>query len=81
MMQRIIENTDYAEEELMRWRENNDSMPLDQCRYNAKVSNLIDELDAIRYTRATDVDDVNKKIDMLVEILLRGIEFKFEEFM
>ena len=76
MMQRIIENTVYTEEELMRWRENNDSMPLDQCRYNARVSYLIDELDGIRYTRATDVDDVNKKIDMLVEILLRGIEFK-----
>jgi hypothetical protein len=77
-MQHIIENTDYTEEDYMRWREIYDRMPIDQCCYNAKASNLIGELDAIRYTRATDVDGVNKKVDMLVEILLRGIVFKFE---
>jgi hypothetical protein len=36
----------------------------------------MDELNDIRYTRVTDIDDVNQKIDKLIEIMLRGIEFK-----
>lgn len=43
---------------------------------DAKVSNLIEELNRIRYTRVVDVDDVNNKIDNLIEILLRGVDFK-----
>jgi hypothetical protein len=78
MMRRIIENTPCTIEQVKHWQNKgtDQELPLMFAKYNAKASNLIDELDAIRYTRATDVDDVNKKIDMLVEILLRGIEFK-----
>jgi hypothetical protein len=51
-------------------------LPLMRARYNAKASNLIEELNDIRFTRVTDINDVNDKIDKLVAILLRGIEFK-----
>lgn len=75
-MERIIENTSYTQEELMRWHENHDRMPLDHCRYNAKASHLLVELNNITMYRSLDPEDVDRKIDMLVEILCRGIEFK-----
>ena len=78
MMNKIIENTHCTVEEVKRWRKEgtDQELPLLRARYNAKASNLIGELNDIRFTRVTDINDVNDKIDKLVAILLRGIEFK-----
>jgi hypothetical protein len=78
MMDKIIENTPCTVEEVKRWRKQgtDQELPLMRARYNAKASNLIEELNDIRFTRVTDINDVNDKIDKLVAILLRGIEFK-----
>jgi hypothetical protein len=78
MMNKIIENTPCTVEQVKHRRKvgTDQELPLMIARYNAKASNLIEELNDIRYTRATDVDDVNNKIDKLVEILLRGVNFK-----
>ena len=44
--------------------------------YNGKASILIDELNKIRYDRVNDIDDMNEKIGKLIDIMIRGIEFK-----
>ena len=75
-MKDIIQNTPGTIAETKRWRDKNPEMPLMHAVHNAKVSILMDELNDIRYSRPTDIDDVNQKIDKLIEIMLRGIEFK-----
>jgi hypothetical protein len=78
MMYSIIGHTPVTVEQVKTWRKQgtDKEVPLMVARHNAQVSNLLDELNDIRFTRVTDVDDVNNKIDKLIEILLRGIEFK-----
>lgn len=78
MMNSIIKNTPVTVEQVKNWRKEStdQELPLMIAKHNAKVSNLIEELNDIRYTRVSDVDDVNNKIDKLVEILLRGVDFK-----
>lgn len=76
MMKDIIQNTPGTIAETKRWRDKNPEMPLANAAYNGKASILMDELNDIRFTRVTDIDDVNQKIDKLIEIMLRGIEFK-----
>jgi len=46
------------------------------AKYNAKAGTLLEELNDIRYNRVNTIDDVNEKIDKLIDILIRGIEFK-----
>ena len=77
-MDKIISNTTVTVEQVNEWRKQgtDEEVPLMVAKHNAKVENLIEELNDIRYARVTDVDDVNNKIDKLVEILLRGVEFK-----
>ena len=77
-MDKIIENTHCTVEEVKRWRKEgtDQELPLLRARYNAKASNLIEELNDIRFTRVTDINDVNDKIDKLIEILIRGVNFK-----
>lgn len=75
-MKDIIQNTHGTIAETKRWRDKNPEMPLMHAVYNGKASILINELNDIRYARVNDIDDVNQKIDKLIEILIRGIEFK-----
>ena len=75
-MKDIIQNTPGTIAETKRWRDMNPEMPLMHAVYNGKASILMDELNDIRYTRVNDVDDVNQKIEKLIEIMLRGIVFK-----
>lgn len=72
----IIKNTPGTVAETKRWRDMNPEMPLMHAAYNGKASILIDELNKIRYDRVNDVDDVNEKISKLIDIMIRGIEFK-----
>jgi ssDNA-specific exonuclease RecJ len=78
MMNSIIKNTPVSVDQVKQWRKQgtDEEVPLMVAKHNAKVSNLIEELNDIRYTRVIDVDDVNNKIDKLVEIILRGVEFR-----
>lgn len=77
-MDSVIRNTPITVEQVKIWRQEgtDNEVPLMIARHNAQVSNLMVELNDIRYARATDVDDVNNKIDKLIEILLRGVNFK-----
>ena len=77
-MNSIIKNTPVSVDQVKQWRKQgtDEEVPLMVAKHNAKVSNLIEELNDIRYTRVIDVDDVNNKIDKLVEIILRGVEFR-----
>lgn len=75
-MKDIIQNTPGTIAETKKWRDKNPEMPLMHAVHNAKASILMDELNNIRYARVNDIDDVNQKIDKLIEIMLRGIEFK-----
>lgn len=75
-MKDIIQNTPGTIAETKRWRDKNPEMPLAHAAYNGKASILMDELNGIRLARVNDIDDVNQKIDKLIEIMLRGIEFK-----
>lgn len=75
-MKDIIQNTPGTIAETKRWRDKNPEMSLAMAAWNGKASILMDELNDIRYTRVNDIDDVNQKIDKLIEIMLRGIEFK-----
>lgn len=77
-MNSIIAHTPITVEQVKQWRKQgtDQEVPLMVAKHNAQVSNLLDELNDIRYARATDVDDVNNKIDKLIEILLRGVNFK-----
>lgn len=72
----IIQNTPGALAATKQWRDKNPEMPLMHAVHNGKASILIDELNDIRYARVNDIDDVNQKIDKLIEILMRGIKFK-----
>jgi ssDNA-specific exonuclease RecJ len=78
VMNSIIKNTPVSVDQVKQWRKQgtDEEVPLMVAKHNAKVSNLIEELNDIRYTRVIDVDDVNNKIDKLVEIILRGVEFR-----
>jgi hypothetical protein len=78
MMNKIIENTPVTKQQVEFWRKTNTSnqLPLMIAKRNAKAAALIGELNDIRYATVTDVSDVNNKIDSLIEILMRGIEFK-----
>jgi hypothetical protein len=78
MMHSIIGHTPVTVEQVKTWRKQgtDKEVPLMVARHNAQVSNLLDELNNIRYARVTDVDDVNNKIDKLIEILIRGVNFK-----
>ena len=71
-MKEIIRNTPITVEEVKRWRDLNPNMLPMTAKYNARVSILIDELTAIQ----SEVDDPNEKINRLIDILIRGIEFK-----
>lgn len=77
-MYSIIGHTPVTVEQVKTWRQQgtDQEVPLMVAKHNAKVSNLLDELNDIRYTRVTDVDDVNNKIEQLIDILIRGINFK-----
>lgn len=75
-MKDIIQNTPGTIAETKRWRDKNPEMLVRHAVYNGKASILIDELNDIRYARVNDIDDVNEKIGKLIEILIRGIEFK-----
>lgn len=75
-MKDIIQNTPGTIAETKRWRDKNPEMPLMHAVHNGKASILINELNDIRYARVNDIDDVNEKIGKLIEILIRGIEFK-----
>lgn len=79
-MYSIIAHTAVTVEQVKHWRKQgtDQEVPLMLAKHNAKVSNLLDELNNIRYTCVTDVDDVNNKLDKLIEILLRGVNFKNE---
>jgi hypothetical protein len=76
MMKEIIENTPGTIAETKKWRDGDPEMPLMNAVYNAKASILIDELNKIQYDRVSDIDDVNEKIGKLIDIMIRGIEFK-----
>lgn len=78
MMNSIIKNTPVSVDQVKKWRKQgtDEEVPLMIAERDAQVSNLIEELNDIRYARAIDVDDVNNKIDKLVEIILRGVEFR-----
>ena len=76
MMKEIIENTPGTIAETKKWRDVDPEMPLMNAVYNAKASILIDELNKIQYDRVSDIDDVNEKIGKLIDIMIRGIEFK-----
>jgi hypothetical protein len=76
MMKDIIQNTPGTIAETKRWRDKNPEMSLANAAYNGKASILMDELNDIRYDRVTDIDDVNEKISKLIDIMIRGIEFK-----
>ena len=80
MMYSIIGRTPVTVEQVKQWRKQgtDQEVPMMVARHNAQVSNLMDELNDIRYTRVVDVDDVNNKIDKLIEILLRGVNFRNE---
>lgn len=71
-MKEIIQNTPITVEEVKRCRDLNPNMLPMTAKYNARVSILIDELTAIQ----SEVDDPNEKINRLIDILIRGIEFK-----
>jgi hypothetical protein len=71
-MKDIIKNTPGTIAETKKWRDRNPEMPLMHAVYNAKASILIDELHDIR----NNLDDPNEKINRLIDILIRGIEFK-----
>lgn len=73
-MKQIIKNTEATVEEVRKWRDND--WPPEQAKYNAKVSVLLDELNNLSQRRVNDIDDVNMKIQDLIAILVRGIEFK-----
>jgi hypothetical protein len=77
-MYSIIGHTPVTVEQVKQWRKQgtDKEVPMMVARHNAQVSNLLDELNDIRFTRVTDVDDVNNKIDKLVVILLRGVNFR-----
>ena len=75
-MKEIIENTPGTIAETKKWRDADPEMPLMNAVYNAKASILIDELNKIQYDRVSDIDDVNEKIGKLIDIMIRGIEFK-----
>lgn len=78
MMYSIIGHTPVTVEQVKQWRKQgtDQEIPMMAARHNAQVSNLLGELNDIRYTRVVDVDDVNNKIDKLIEILIRGVNFK-----
>lgn len=77
-MNSVIRNTPTTVEQVKYWRKQgtDQEVPLMIAKHNAQVSNLLEELNDIRYARAIDIDDVNNKIDKLTEILLRGVNFK-----
>lgn len=75
-MKEIIKNTPSTIAETKRWRDKNPEMPLMNAVHNGRASILIDELNKIKYDRVNDIDDVNEKISKLVDIMIRGIEFK-----
>ena len=79
-MYSIIGHTPVTVEQVKHWRKQgtDQEVPLMVARHNAQVSNLMDELNDIRYARVVDVDDVNNKLDKLIEILLRGVNFRNE---
>jgi hypothetical protein len=73
-MKTIIKNTPVDVDEVNRFRKRGteEEIPLMTAKYNAQVSRLLDELYVIR----NETDDVDEKVDMLIEIMIRGIEFK-----
>lgn len=77
-MKEIINNTSVTPEEVKLWRKQgtDEEVPLMVAKYNAKAGTLLEELNDIRYNRVNTIDDVNEKIDKLIDILIRGIEFK-----
>jgi hypothetical protein len=75
-MKDIIKNTPGNIAETKRWSDMNPEMPLKNAAYNAKASILIDELNKIRYSQVNGIDDVNEKIGKLIDIMIRGIEFR-----
>jgi len=77
-MKEIINNTSVSDEEIKLWRKKGteEEAPLMVAKYNAKAGTLLEELSIIQYDSVNSIDDVNEKINKLINILLRGIEFK-----
>lgn len=71
-MKEIIKNTPGTIAETKRWRDKNPEMPLMNAVHNAKASILMDELNDIR----NNLDDPNEKINRIIDIIIRGIDFK-----
>jgi hypothetical protein len=51
-------------------------MTLNAAIHNAKASKLLEQLSDIRSSNVRSLDDVNQKIEALIDIMSRGIEFK-----
>lgn len=73
-MKDIIKNTPITVAEVNHWRKQGtiDEIPLMTAKYNAKAAKLLDELDFIRNVP----NDPDVKIAALIDIIIRGIEFK-----
>jgi hypothetical protein len=72
----IIQNTPASIAETQRWRDNNPHMTLNAAIHNAKASKLLQQLNDVRSSNVRSLDDVNQKIEALIDIMSRGIEFK-----
>lgn len=73
-MKDIINNTEIDVADIDQWRKKGtaDEIPLIDAKYNAKAVRLLDELYQIRLSQ----DDPDTKINALIDILIRGVQFK-----
>ena len=73
-MKEIIKNTEVTVAEVNRCRKQGtiDEIPLMTAKRNAKAAKLLGELDFIRNVP----NDPDLKIAALIDIIIRGIEFK-----
>jgi predicted nucleic acid-binding Zn ribbon protein len=73
-MKNIIKNTEITVEEVNQWRYRGTikEVPLMTAKHNAKVRKLLNELDFIRNAP----NDPDVKIAALIDIMVRGIDFK-----
>ena len=73
-MKNIIKNTEITVEEVnqWRWRGTIKEVPLMTAKHNAKARKLLNELDFIRNAP----NDPDVKIAALIDIIIRGIDFK-----
>lgn len=75
-MKEIIKNTRVTFEEVNHWRKQgtDDEVPLMIAKRNAQVCKVMNELSHIRLVMVNP----DEKIDLLIEILMRGINFEYE---